>query len=136
MGKLWWTSWAPRLNKPTVSVDVKQHFNPKLSKTFKDCEPCLTATVLTAIHRAASHPCKPVALVPFQSLQLVEGVGPSRDVYQPQNCRVQGVCADLYHVGLVRQPCTPAPDKHTPKLIRTRVEEHHLHWLLNVDGCT
>ena len=22
-----WTSWAPVPNKPTVSVDVKQHFN-------------------------------------------------------------------------------------------------------------
>ena len=22
-----WTSWAPVLNKPTVSVDAKQHFN-------------------------------------------------------------------------------------------------------------
>ena len=29
-GAVWksrWTSWAPVPNKPTVSVDVKQHFN-------------------------------------------------------------------------------------------------------------
>ena len=25
--KVTWTSWAPVPNKPTVSVDVKQHFN-------------------------------------------------------------------------------------------------------------
>ena len=27
VSKLRWTSWAPVPNKPTVSVDVKQHFN-------------------------------------------------------------------------------------------------------------
>ena len=27
MCKSRWTSWAPVPNKPTVSVDVKQHFN-------------------------------------------------------------------------------------------------------------
>ena len=26
-----WTSWAPVPNKPTVSVDVKQHFSNNLS---------------------------------------------------------------------------------------------------------
>ena len=33
-GAVWksrWTSWAPVPNKPTVSVDVKQHFNRLLA---------------------------------------------------------------------------------------------------------
>ena len=33
MWKSRWTSWAPVPNKPTVSVDVKQHFNGKLDET-------------------------------------------------------------------------------------------------------
>ena len=31
MSKSRWTSWTPDPNKPTVSVDVKQHFNQPLT---------------------------------------------------------------------------------------------------------
>ena len=34
--KSWWTSWAPVPNKPTVSVDVKQHFNQELQPSTLD----------------------------------------------------------------------------------------------------
>ena len=41
-GAVWksrWTSWAAIPNKPTVSVDVKQHFNQRLTSLTKD-RPC------------------------------------------------------------------------------------------------
>ena len=33
-----WTSWAPVRNKPTVSVDVKQHFNIAWPRAQELCE--------------------------------------------------------------------------------------------------
>ena len=51
-GSVWksrWTSWAPVLNKPTVSVDVKQHFNkiwvvcPKLITIWARTKNCSLA---------------------------------------------------------------------------------------------
>ena len=32
-----WTSWAPVPNKPTVSVDVKQHFNQQGTQSQRQC---------------------------------------------------------------------------------------------------
>ena len=36
-----WPSWAPVPNKPTVSVDVKQHSNKKLWRHFGHLQACL-----------------------------------------------------------------------------------------------
>ena len=35
----WWTSWAPVPNKPTVSVDVKQHFNNNMKNVIVGATP-------------------------------------------------------------------------------------------------
>ena len=53
-GAVWesrWTSWAPALNKPTVSVDVKQHFNnnpPRLLSASVPAEAGRRFELLTA----------------------------------------------------------------------------------------
>ena len=48
-GAVWksrWPSWAPGPNKPTVSVDVKQHFNSNNMQSVPTCRHNLYMTVI------------------------------------------------------------------------------------------
>ena len=67
-----WPSWAPVPNKPTVSVDVKQHF--KINQTFAQC-------LHVTVHLPTPAPPPPHPPSATQHLSAVSGVVPGLEVW-------------------------------------------------------